>query len=222
MLVPVRSISFWCNAFVPRDIVGATALLSRGDHRGLTALSGSPCYLTDQRDFSNELNARSRMHSLAKIEITNSGAVMTQRHRCDEFKECDPISGDMIRRRQSSLSNMQFRLEAAHPIILIRMDCKYTDPLAPTAHAIGEIEYYGAIKIDPVARAIEIDFMVCLFPAFEGYAAINDRHPVILFRHSPAAGILSLRIPRGAHRRIRSRLVDRDGDGVFEATALEI
>jgi hypothetical protein len=117
---------------------------------------------------------------------------------------------------------MRFQLEATEPIILMRMECRYTDPLAPTAHRIGDIEYRGGIEINPAARAIEIDLMICLFPAFEGYAAINDGHPAILFRHSPVAGILSLGLPTGAHRRIRSRLVDRDGDGVFETTVAEI
>jgi hypothetical protein len=196
--------------------------LGQGESRGLTAFTGSPCYLTDQRNFSNELHARSRMHSLARIEITDSAPTLTQRHRCDDLKECDQVSGDLIRRRRSSLANMRFRLEAMEPTISMRLECRYTDPLAPTAHGIGEIEFKGTVEIDPAARAIEIDIMICLFPAFEGYAAINDEHPAILFRHSPVAGILSLALPSGAHRRIRSRLVDRDGDGVFETTVAEI
>jgi hypothetical protein len=114
---------------------------------------------------------------------------------------------------------MKFSLAGTDPTILIQVDCKYTDPLAPAAHGIGEIEYHGVIEINPVARAIEIDLMICLFPAFEGYAAINDGQAAVLFRHAPPAGILSLGFPSGAHRRIRSRLVDRDGDAIFERTA---
>ena len=71
---------------------------------------------------------------------------------------------------------MRFLLSATEPTILIRMDCKYTDPLAPVAHGIGEIEYKGTIEINPATRTIDIDLMICLFPAFEAYAAIED-HP---------------------------------------------
>jgi hypothetical protein len=88
------------------------------------------------------------------------------------------------------------------------MDCKYIDPLAPVAHGIGEIEYKGKIEIDPTARSIDIDLMICLFPAFEGYAAIGDGTETVLFRHAPPAGILALGPPRGAKRRIRAQLDD--------------
>jgi hypothetical protein len=159
---------------------------------------------------------------MARVEFTDSVPALKERHRCDDLTECDQVSGGTIQRRRSSLANMRFRLEATEPTILIRMECRYTDLLAPTAHGIGEIEYRGGIEINPAARAIEIDLMICLFPAFEGYAAINDGHPAILFRHAPPSGVLSLESRSGAHRRIRSRLIDRDGDGVFETTAAEI
>lgn len=115
---------------------------------------------------------------------------------------------------------MKFSFAATEPTTLIRMDCKYTDPSAPVAHGIGEIEYKGTIELDPTAHAIDIDLMICLFPAFEAYAKINDGSSAILFRHPPPAGILTLGPPRGAKRRIRSRLKDR-GDGVFEPPATE-
>lgn len=221
MSVPIQSISFWCNAFIPRDIAGATTALGEGEYRGLTVLTGAPCYLTDQRNFSNAPDARSRMHSRVRVEITDSAPSLTQRHRCDELIECDRVSGNVLNRRRGSILNMKFSLAGTDPTILIRVDGRQTDPLAPTADDTGEIEYRGAIAVNPAARAIEIDLMICLFPAFEGYAAINDGQPAILFRHAPPAGILSLGPPSGAQRRIRSRLVDHDGDGIFETTAAE-
>jgi hypothetical protein len=199
--------SFWLNAFIPRDIFGATTMLLEGEYRGLTVLSAAPCYLTDQRNFSNDLRASSRMHSLVKVDLTTSEPVLTQQHRCDDLIECDPASGEVLNKRRVSTSKMTFSLEATEPTIMIQMDCKYIDPLAPVAHGIGETEYKGTIEISPAARSLDIDIMICLFPAFEGYAAINDGPGAILFRHAPPAGILSLGPPRGANRRIRSGLV---------------
>ncbi len=208
MLLRIHSISFWLNTFIPRDIFGATTMLLEGEYRGLTVLSAAPCYLTDQRNFSNDLRASSRLHSLVKVDLAASEPVLTQHHRCDDVVECDPMSGVVLRKRQGSTSNMKFSLSATEPTIVIQMDCKYIDPLAPVAHGIGEIEYKGKIEIDPTTRSINVDMMICLFPAFEAYAAINDGPGVILFRHAPPAGILSLGPPRGAKRRIRSRLDD--------------
>ena len=204
MSVPIRSITFWLNAFIPRDIAGATTVLREGEYKGLTAFSVAPCYLTDQRNFSNEMRAPSRMHSIAKVDLDDLKPVLTQWHRCDDLVECDPVSGEVLSRREGRASNMRFSVAATEPTIVIRMDCKYTDSVAPRAHGIDEIEYKGTIEINPTAGTIDIDLMICLFPAFEGYAAIEDHPGVILFRHAPPAGILTLGPPRGANRRIRS------------------
>jgi hypothetical protein len=204
--IAIHSISFWLNAFIPRDIFGATTMLRDGEYKGLMALSGPPCYLTDQRNFSNDLRAPSRMHSLVKVDLTASEPVLAQHHRCDDLVECDPVSGDVLRKRRGNTSKMQFSLVANGPNILIQMNCRHADALSRAAHGIGEIEYRGTIEIAPAARSIEIDLMICLFPAFEAYAVINDGPGAILFRHAPPAGVLSLGLPRGANRRIRSRL----------------
>ena len=92
--------SFWLNTFIPRDIFGATTMLREGEYRGLTVLSAAPCYLTDQRNFSNDLRASSRMHSLVKVDLTASEPVLTQHHRCDDLIECDPVSGEVLRKRR--------------------------------------------------------------------------------------------------------------------------
>jgi hypothetical protein len=207
--------SFWLNAFVPRDIAGTTTALSSGDYRGLTIFNAPPCYLTDQRNFSNEMFARSRMHSMARVDFKGSQPELTQRHRCDDLIECDPGSGEVLWQRSQIISNMNFVLLVSEPTILIRMDCKYNFLLGPVAHGIGDIEYNGTIAIDPAKRMIDIDIMICLYPAFEAYAAINDGPSAILFRHAPPPGILALGPPRGANRRIRTRLDNRNGDANF-------
>ena len=201
----VHAITFWLNAFIPRDIFGVTTILRDGEYKGLTALSERPCYLTDQRNFSNDLQAPSRTHSWVKVDLTASEPVLTQHQRCDDLIECDPASGEVLRKQRGSMSKMKFSLEATSPSILIQMDCKYGDSIPQAGHGIGEIEYKGKIEIDPTTRSINVDMMICLFPAFEGYAAIDSGPATVLFRHAPPTGILNLGPPPGANRRIRSR-----------------
>ena len=188
--------------------MGATTTLSEGEYRGLTALSVAPCYLTDQRNFSNDLRASSRMHSFVKVDLTIPQPVLAQQHRCDDLIECDLVTGEVLQTRRGSTSKMNFSLLDTTPTIRIGMECRYADSIPRAGHGIGEIEYRGTIEISPTARSIDIDLMICLFPAFEAYAVINDGPGAILFRHAPPAGILSLGPPRGAKRRIRSRLDD--------------
>ena len=206
MLLRIHSISFWLNAFIPRDIIGTTTMLREGEYKGLTLLSGPPCYLTDQRNFSNDLSASSRMQSWVKVDLTDAEPVLTQQHRCEDLIECDSASGEVLKRQRGSTSKMKFYLLATTPTILIQMDCRYGDSIPRADHRIGDTEYKGTIEIDPAARSIDLDMMICLFPAFEGYAAINNGPGAILFRHAPPAGILSLGPPLGAKRRIRSQL----------------
>ena len=148
------------------------------------------------------------MQSWVKVDLTTSQPVLTQQHRCDDLIECDPMSGEVMNKRRVSTSKMTFSLQATTPTILIQMDCRYGESVGRAGHGINDLEYKGTIEIDPAARSIDIDLMICLFPAFEGYAAIGDGTETVLFRHAPPAGILSLGPPRGAKRRIRARLDD--------------
>ena len=125
MAGPIHTFTFWLNAFIPRDVFGATTMLRRGEYKGLMALSKPPCYLTDQRNFSNDLCASSRMHSLAQVDLAAAEPVLTQHHRCDDLIECDPVSGEVLNKQRVGTSKMTFSLEATTPTILIQMDCRY-------------------------------------------------------------------------------------------------
>ena len=111
---------------------------------------------------------------------------------------------------------MQFRLVATEPIVTIQMSCLTSNPCTSSSWAFGDIEYKGTIFIDPTTRRIAVDLMTGTFPAFEGYAAINDGIGSILFRMMPPAGIKTMHVVPGATRPLRAQLEDRDGDGVFE------
>lgn len=73
MPTPIHSVKFWINAFIPRDVSGYTKPVPGGPHRGKTMIPGpnpvSDCYLTDQRDFSNDIHAKSRMHSEFRMAL---------------------------------------------------------------------------------------------------------------------------------------------------------
>ncbi len=67
MPVDIRSIKFWINAFIPKDIPRYTRPVPGSPVitmiPGPVLVPGSDCYPTDQRGFSYEVHAKSRMHS---------------------------------------------------------------------------------------------------------------------------------------------------------------
>jgi len=218
--VSIQSITFWLNAFLPRDIAGATTTLRQGSFAGYTAITGPLNCLTDQRNFSNDSAAKSRMHSRFTIDLTKTTPTLTQGQRCDFTTECDPITGEVRNQHKASTKQMGFSLVSAEPQIIVRMSCRASNPGTSAAWAFGDIEYNGLIVIDPVARSFTADLKISLFPAFEGYIAINEGPPTAVFRYAPPAGFGPGRIPTGASRPIRSLLVDHDNDGIFVVPTL--
>ena len=217
MSIPIESVTFWINVFLPWSLPGTTTMLQNGPYRGHSAITGPRHYcLTDQRGFSNVITAESRMHSEVTINFGGSTPVFTQQHKCDYTTECDRKTGGVTSRKKASTAHMQFRLVATEPIVTIQLHCLTSNPCTSSTWAFGDIEYKGTIFIDPTTRRIAVDLTTGTFPAFEGYAAINNGMGSILFRMMPPAGIKAMHVSPGATRPLRSQLEDRDGDGMFE------
>jgi hypothetical protein len=216
MTIPIKSVTFWMNAFLPWSLPGTTTVLRNGPYRGHSAIPGPRHYcLTDQRGFSKVLMAGSRMHSAVTIDFGASTPVLTQQHKCDYITECDRKTGEVTARKKADTANMQFRLVVTEPIVTVHMQCLASNPCPSSSWAFGDIEYKGTIVIDPTTRRIAVDLMTGTFPAFEGYAAVNDGVGSILFRMMPPAGIKTMHVAPGATRPIRAQLEDQDGDGIF-------
>ena len=218
--VAIQSITFWLNAFLPRDIASVTTVLHHGPFAGYTAITGPLYCLTDQRNFSNDITAKSRMHSQVTIDLTKTTPILTQVQRCDFTTECDPTTGEMRNQHKASTKQMSFSLMSIEPQIVVRMSCRTSNPGTSAAWAFGDIEYNGLITIDPVVRSFAVELTISMFPAFEGYAAINEGIPATAFRYAPPAGFGPGCIPTGANRPIRVLLEDRRGDGIFVVPAM--
>ena len=209
MAVRIKSVTFWMNAFLPWSLPGTTAILQNGPYRGHSAITGPRHYcLTDQRGFSNVMTAVSRMHSAVIIDFSGSTPVLTQQHKCDYTTECDRKTGGVTARKKASTAQMQFCLVTTGPTVTVQMHCVASNPCTSSAWAFGDIEYKGTIFIDPMTRRIAVDLMTVTFPAFEGYAAIDNGVGSILFRMMPPAGIKAIHMSPGATRPIRSQLED--------------
>ena len=208
MPVPIRTVKVWINAFIPKTISGYSLPVPAGIHAEKTMIPGpnpgSDCYLTDQRDFSNHIHAKSRMHSEVTVDFTGSRSTITQWHKCDLTTELDCEDGDVESTGIGSTSRMNFRLlpTSTPRLAIISVTCAASNPCAPTSRLFGDIDYNGTLTIDHAARSVKFDGMIDLFPAFEAYATINDGAGVTLFRKSPPAGNTVMDLPGSANRPI--------------------
>ncbi len=207
------TIRFWLNAFIPRDIFhkdGSLRSRARPNHPDQTMLPGpswfNDCFSTDNRGFSDDPKASSRMHS--ELVITFRGGRFTSRttHRCDQTREYDCEDGDLEGSAYGSTVDMAFSAPRAHygrPPDLLRW---VLPDLPPRLHTFTtrlraaannplfsgspNIDYEGQVTCFLTAHAASLTFAgsVDEFPAFEAYATLNDGLPKTLLQRLPPPG----------------------------------
>lgn len=193
--VCIRAVKLWINAFIRRDIPGLTRVVpGTGPHAGKT-MSPSPlpivarlndCFLTDNRDFSPDPNADSKIHSEVTIDLVNRVALPGQEgqigyHRQGYTTEVDCESGDQECHAPGSFGTRFFselRILSEVPLrMLIEFDVTTNPgcwPLTPD-ELIPNIDYRGHFIIEPDPSTgdvlVEVMGLVDDFPSYEIYAA---------------------------------------------------
>jgi hypothetical protein len=201
--VVVRSVAVWVNVFIPRDISGMTVTVPSGRHAGKTALDGTTLLLTDQRAFSNNSQASSRMHSYVTIDLAGREPAVTATHRCDWATACDPENGEVVCRARADTRRMSASVVSLDPVE-VRLECAARHPCSGALSALDELAYRGMVQYRPDSRALSLELMVGLFPASEGYGSINGGPAILLFRQAPPAGIAASPWANAARRRIHT------------------
>ena len=212
-----RSVVVWINVFIPFDLPGSTVRVPRGPYAGKSAVDlGSVLLLTDQRSFSRDPRAASRMHSSVRVDLGGSEPVVTIAHRVDSLTRCQRETGEVAGQLYASRRGMTARVVSREPVV-VTVDCATSVPSRDIPAALRELGYRGTITYRPADRALSVDLTVGLFPATEGYGCVDDGNGVIVFRQAPLP-IEPIRAPVGAHRRIRNTFADGDGSGFFPGT----
>ncbi len=227
MAIPIKSIKFWINAFIPKNVVGYTKPVPKKPT--YTMIPGpfhsADCFYTDQRSFSNQIHAKSRMHSEFKLDFTGTNPSqnpkLTQWHNCDFTTECNCEDGEVECHKKGETIRMKIKWDLANAFIrqrglyVIQMNGHASNPCSPISRVGGDIDYEGKITIDLSIRRITFDGKVDAFPAFEAYATINDGAGVELFRLSPPLGNTVMNLPGGASRKVKAYLEDSNLSGIF-------
>jgi hypothetical protein len=207
----VPTVVFRLNAFIPRTVVGYTRLLLAGPHTGKTAIPLPKIarlwpgnlfkdldagYLTDQRDFSCNLDASVRMQSLAEVEVSTL-VLLRQVHRSSGTTEVNLVTGKQTGFKVANMSRCRFessptRATPGHPgrygTVQIRLVAAGGDPLVGMA---ADIDYEGTFSISggnsPGSLTVGFKGKIDAFTGFECYASFNSLTKE-LFRSSPPSG----------------------------------
>lgn len=116
-------LKIWINSFIPRDVPGYTKEISRGLHKGETAVplpalarlnplnlfkDRDTGYLTDQRGFSTSVSASRRMQSLIEIMLTSTPLVVNTSHTTSGTTAVDMDTGAQLGHGSADMSRCSF------------------------------------------------------------------------------------------------------------------
>ncbi|MGH2559991.1 MAG: hypothetical protein ACRDJH_13065 [Thermomicrobiales bacterium] len=192
----ITTITLWVNAFIPRDVPGVSQPVPAGDFAGMTMLPGptaiNDCFLTDQRTFSADFNAPSRMHSEITIDVEN-GRVVGERggtHWCSPTHEVDCEDGD-VECTATARNRGRFSVFWSSRDVTLFGVYLNADGNNPCWRGSPDIDYEGLflIRLDASRERAVVTFAgrVDAFPAFEAYAS-SGGSPRPLFQLMPPVG----------------------------------
>jgi hypothetical protein len=202
-------------------------------------------YRTDQRSFDSNYNAKSRMNCAFNLILNGDDLRNAQLdaaagyNHCDQTVAVDVETGAVLKTGNASNENMSFTQgTVTSDCFNIYMSMAAADPVVLGATAIANINFSGNISIQPVidrrhARynwSLSTSILLDNFPAFEAYAAINEKRAFAIFQTMPLPGYTVadlIDVPvRGTHygagiyaersRIERHTIIDTDADGAFD------
>lgn len=189
---PVR-LRLWLNAFIPARMEGVEPVPT-GPHVGKTMLpSPGPLdawFLTDQRGFSDDPTAHSRMHSALELELP-SCRIVAEAHCCDDTVQVDPETGEELCCECPETSDMAFRdvrlsQEAQTWSVTLAGSTKNACLKVGPVKVSPNLDYNGVFTVmwndDLSIVTVLFEGHVETYPAFELYAALDDQPPVAVFQ----------------------------------------
>jgi hypothetical protein len=202
------------KAFIPANIEPSAIVPGYGEHAGKVMLpSPGPinrCFLTDQRDFSDSIDAHARMHSEIEFDMLQ-GSIIHQYHQCFETIEVDCDTGDEKCRQSADTKDMRFhslQISDGGNHLTIALEGSTRNPCMQIASmkVSPNLDYSGTVTIemDAERRSATVGFegMIEIYPAFEMYVSVNGGAPETVFRAPVVPGSTPVDLVGGPARPI--------------------
>jgi hypothetical protein len=200
----LKTVTFWINAFIPDPSLSEFVLPAPGASAGLSMIvvpgpGGDRLFLGDNRRFSDDPSAPSRIHSLAVITNLDLATPTLQSalHVCGESVEIDS-NGNMIGRATAPTDRCRFLNLRANTSIdpnggvivddpsprLVQLDYEAAANL-PLLLGAPDIDLLGVLRIDRDNNSIRFKGGIDDFPAYEAYVKVNSGPAMTLLRERP-------------------------------------
>jgi hypothetical protein len=196
------------NSFIPDDLPGQTLKVPAGRFQGKTMIKApfswvTDCFMTDNRGFSNDVQASARTHSELRIDLS-----AWPRYRYHSMNvtgktyEVDCEDGAVECEAQAPA----YRLHILPPVasessIFFPIMGAASDPCFTGA---PDVDYEGVIKIDVLSGEAAFEGKLDTFPNFEMYAMQDEGKVRTVFQLSPEPGTSPLSLYGSANRIISS------------------
>ena len=198
-------VMIWINAFIPRITTGSkNAPLGQG-----TIIPGpkpfSNWFLTDNRNFSNNIGINVRMQSTFYGAINTNTLLWFQKHRGGQSHEIDDVTGATIQLGMASTDEMNCKVIFFDGICFkVAIVGAASNPLVSWS---PDIDYNATYRVFPGTGAPNSGFVWCEgkvdeYPNFESYVARNFTGPagITIFQHSHATGATPWALPGNANQ----------------------
>jgi hypothetical protein len=191
-------IDLWLNAFIPNSDPPVTFTLAPPNSFAGTSVVRGPYYektgelfFTDQRTFSSDSTASSRMHSEYNVNIPFGPVFVNEIEQPGPTIEITPPDGEsepygVSCNESADNSRMHFdNLRGSAALMQVDLVAAANNPCV---RGSPDIDYIGTVTIDVEARTVSFSGMIEPFPAFEMYSIVNNYPAQPLFQVTPKPG----------------------------------
>jgi hypothetical protein len=183
----------YIRAFIPKNHSSVRPLPNSGGGTMVEPPASSivGCFPTDQRSFSTEIRASSRVASIATVDPTLPGSLIKQEHPSNESNAVDCGDGSIINRETTNTSDQKFTFVPADTskIAQLKIHASGHNPNFTWAPAI---DIDGIFFIDLGANTIRFEGSVDQYPAYEAYVTYNGNAAVPILQIMPDYGKTAL------------------------------
>jgi hypothetical protein len=182
-----KNVKVWLNAFIHNNIPGYSTTVN-----GVSMIPGPPfqdCFTTDQRGYSNNINASSRLHSELSVNFTSKTYSTKNTIGTTHQVDCDSpqtvYCSETATNKNMKFSSAYFSPDGKFFRIYIKASAGN-----PCVTGAPDIDYQGWFTIQYFSTYVKFAFLgkVDEFPFYESYGQLGSSTPVEIFKLNPTPG----------------------------------